>query len=708
MIHRSPSSAAAGLAVLLIALSVWGGSLGYASPPAPSTPEQASPSPARTGHPKLDSALAALVDAYQQGGAARARALAEASGLRLQDTRVRVIVEAADPAGSAEPATRAAGGSAIVSYGRLARAEVPISQLTALAEQPNVRRVRRPLRPTAVATGQGVALSGADVWQGAGYNGAGVKVAIVDLGFQGYTSLLGTELPATVNTACTQQPLENGERHGAAVAEIVHDMAPAASLYLVNINDEVDLGNAVDCLIADGVSVANHSVAWGYEAAGDGTGVVNGIVNRAVSGGIFWTNAAGNYQKSHWGGTWSDPDGNGWLNFAAADEINTIYAGGDTCVFLRWNDHWGTSSNDYDLYLFPSGLAPAYDSYGNVINATAMSTDYQNGTGDPLEWLCANVSGGYYDIRVKRANANGASTFDLLTYGNTLKYQTAAGSLPNPADNASPGMASVGAVPWSSPTSLESFSSEGPTTDGRIKPDLAGPDGVSSIAYSGSFYGTSASSPHVAGAAALVKQAFPAYTPANIRAYLESTATDLGTPGKDDLFGAGRLLVPAPITGTVAIGGHVGLQGRPAPPSSQWVITATLGIYPPGGAAPSSVYTPTTDASGNFTVTTGITYTNSAPGMYDVRVKGINTLARRLLNQPMTSTHRLLDFGTLKEGDADGDNYVNITDFSVLRSGFGLCQGNAGYDPRTDFNQDGCTTILDFSLLRTNFGQASE
>ena len=67
----------------------------------------------------------------------------------------------------------------------------------------------------------------APTWHAAGQNGAGVKVAIIDLGFQGYTALLGSELPATVNTSCNQvSPLENGEKHGAAVAEIVFATGP--------------------------------------------------------------------------------------------------------------------------------------------------------------------------------------------------------------------------------------------------------------------------------------------------------------------------------------------------------------------------------------------------------------------------------------------------------------------------------------------------
>jgi subtilisin family serine protease len=45
--------------------------------------------------------------------------------------------------------------------------------------------------------------------------------------------------------------------------------------------------------------------------------------------------------------------------------------------------------------------------------------------------------------------------------------------------------------------------------------------------------------PHVAGAAALVKQRFPTFTPAQIKAKLRATASDLGAPGNDPFYGAG-------------------------------------------------------------------------------------------------------------------------------------------------------------------------
>lgn len=99
----------------------------------------------------------------------------------------------------------------------------------------------------------------------------------------------------------------------------------------------------------------------------------------------------------------------------------------------------------------------------------------------------------------------------------------------------------MGAVHWSN-DALEPYSSQGPTNDGRIKPDLVAPSAVKNASYApGIFDGTSAATPHVAGAAALALQAFPDYTPDDLVNFLESRAIELGHSGPDNQFGAGRL-----------------------------------------------------------------------------------------------------------------------------------------------------------------------
>ena len=88
--------------------------------------------------------------------------------------------------------------------------------------------------------------------------------------------------------------------------------------------------------------------------------------------------------------------------------------------------------------------------------------------------------------------------------------------------------------------------------------DLA-PDGI--LQYSvfnnqpGYYYseGTSMASPHVAGAAAIVRSIRPSATPAQVRQALTSTATDKGVPGADSIFGAGILNIASVVSAANAL-----------------------------------------------------------------------------------------------------------------------------------------------------------
>jgi serine protease AprX len=88
---------------------------------------------------------------------------------------------------------------------------------------------------------------------------------------------------------------------------------------------------------------------------------------------------------------------------------------------------------------------------------------------------------------------------------------------------------------------IPSFSARGPTSDGRVKPDvlLPGVDIVACRAQNTSMgmpvdalyakaSGTSMATPHAAGLAALLLQAFPDLTPAQLKERLMNTAKDLG------------------------------------------------------------------------------------------------------------------------------------------------------------------------------------
>jgi subtilisin family serine protease len=468
----------------------------------------------------------------------------------LHGSTVRVELLVSRPAGARALVARE-GGSVESSYGGLVEALVPVGALSTLARSGAVRFVREPAQPVPEAVrGEGVASTGAASWHKAGARGEGVKIAVVDLGFDGYRrSQASGDLPASVVKAdfCPAGGFA-ATGHGTAVAEIVAEMAPGAKIYLVCAQSLAALGEAADYARAHHIEIVSHSVSWLNTSRGDGAGPADspeGIVAAARSAGILWVNAAGNRAQQHWSGSFADSNGNGWHEFGPSDEGNTIVvpAGAYVCAALKWDD-WPASAEDYDLYLTRS---PG----GSVV---ASSTNPQTGSEPPTELACrinSSKAAETYAIAIRASRTSGRPVrFDLFTYpGANLEYRVADGSITEPGT--SPAALAVGAVCWRD-NGLEPYSSRGPTIDGRIKPDLVGPDSVSSLTFgpfvgcgSSGFAGTSAATPHVAAAAALAKQANPSFGPDELQAYLEERATDLGATGKDPAFGSGALALGA-------------------------------------------------------------------------------------------------------------------------------------------------------------------
>jgi hypothetical protein len=166
-------------------------------------------------------------------------------------------------------------------------------------------------------------------------------------------------------------------------------------------------------------------------------------------------------------------------------------------------------------------------------------------------------------------------------------------------------------------------------------------------------------------------------------------------------------LTPTTTSGSFSrLEGRVTFQGRGTPPQSSWVQQLQVRFYLPGGTTPVSTRTVTTDSSGHFTLD------NVPTGSADVWVKHAQALARRV-NQVSfpPGLSATVDFGLLPTGDSDNNNLVDIVDFSVLRSLFGLGSQTCGTAvpnplPCADFDGSGQVDIVDFSLLRANFGQA--
>ncbi len=124
----------------------------------------------------------------------------------------------------------------------------------------------------------------------------------------------------------------------------------------------------------------------------------------------------------------------------------------------------------------------------------------------------------------------------------------------------SPGLAekaiTVGAVDKSN--LITSFSARGPRADGMVKPDiLTQGNSVNSTSYSGSSptyatkSGTSMATPHVAGAAAILLQKNPSWTPKQVKEAIMFSADDLNI--LPQFQGAGKLNISSALNATFSL-----------------------------------------------------------------------------------------------------------------------------------------------------------
>lgn len=443
-----------------------------------------------------------------------------------------------------EAAVRAAGGTIEVSSGELVKVKLPAGALRGVSNHPSILRMRTPFKPNQKLTSEGVdTIHAPDYRNRKGVDGAGVTVGILDTGFKGAEGLLGSELPAdTLATDFVLQRLSSFEEvHGTACAEIIHDVAPEATLVLAGFEDEVSWGAAVDELVNLGVDIISHSVGFDNIYVPDGNHFFARKVDEAASRDVLFVTAGGNEADRYFQGPWRDDNGNGYLDMPGGVEWLALALEGGTTVVLRWDDAFGGSFHDYDLLVVTEAFLSNPDLSSANPAIVASSADLQSGTQDPVEQVDFEHSGTAFILVLHDANSplNPGQRFWVWSSAGIDPTQgTGMGTLTLPAD--ARGGVAVAAVGFDTHT-LEGFSSRGPTADGRVKPDVAGPDRVSTVSYGEPFFGTSAATPHVSGAAALILSANPGMSAADLRLALEEAVDLLGYPGRNNDIGAGLI-----------------------------------------------------------------------------------------------------------------------------------------------------------------------
>lgn len=646
--------------------------------------------------PKLSSDLSELIRTHKFSQTEASR-FAKEQGLSLTAGLIRVVITT-QPGTTREAADfiTELGGKVEAVVDDLIRAMMPVERLANLAESKLVLWIKPPTPPAALVTSEGAAVINAQNWQNVyGLTGRGVRIGLIDTGFRGYSGLLGRELPAQVAVRSFRPDGDiSASDHGTAVAEIIHDVAPGASLYFTNYNDEVGYSQAVNWLIQQGVQVVNSSAGFYCRGAQDGTGKINSYAREATNRGIVWVNSSGNAAKHHWSDSFKDSNQNKWHNFDGSIEVNELELSAGDFIYacLSWDD-WPMSGQDYDFYLYDSSLnivkssvnlqspslpSPPFEeifyqvpvsgrywfavkkysasreprmhmfvhflqggvggcaaetalenqpqsesrlallrqfrdqilgvsSFGQVLEAvyyrhslemakilifdsglryqalslidkavpflealtgstalepvitTQLVRDFDQFANQLAAAASESLKSDIESIRnrlfLDRAVGSTASIYwgqlrvvepppRLILLNSPLKplrYRNAERSLVNPSDSGD--VITVGAVYYGD-DSLEDYSSQGPTLDGRIKPDVMGPTRVCTATRgscgAGGFAGTSGSAPHIAGAAALIRQLKPGATRLDLETFIRTRTVDILSLGPDNQSGWGR------------------------------------------------------------------------------------------------------------------------------------------------------------------------
>jgi hypothetical protein len=488
--------------------------------------------------------------------------------------------------------------------------------ITALENTSALEKVRG-IHPSVCIANAGSVMSQGDsvmhsnlVRSSLGYDGTGVKVGILS---DSYDALGGAaadvasgDLPGAGNPEGHTTPVTVIEDvtgtsdEGRAMLQIVHDVAPGASLAFATAwSGQAGFANNITALRNAGANIICDDVFY-YAEPMFQDGVIAQAVDSAVAAGVAYFSSAGNQGRQSYESQWrSGPEladgsvlgnysfyGGTALDFDATSGVDylqsfTIGPSSTMNFVLQWDSPFASncptcpgSANDLDMYILYNGSIVSASTYDNI-------------DGDAFEF--AGVSNGSttdsytIELLIVKYSGNDPGFLKYVCFGDAqgnLEYATNSSTIYGHANAV--GAEAVGAAPYFytpaygvTPPVLEYFSSAGPTAvrfavdgsamyDARAgKPEITAPDGGNTTFFysdfSGdadsypNFFGTSAAAPHAAGVAALLLNCNNTLSPENIYAALEGTAIDMETSGFDNNTGYGLIQADAAIENALPV-----------------------------------------------------------------------------------------------------------------------------------------------------------
>jgi Ca2+-binding RTX toxin-like protein len=404
------------------------------------------------------------------------------------------------------------------------------------------------------------------------YDGTGIEIGVLS---DSYNNLGGEandiasgDLPNDVDVL--QDLGGGGIDEGRAMLQLIHDLAPGADLsFATAFTGVAGFANNIRALAANGADIIVDDIGYLTEPFFQ-DGAVSLAVNDVVADGVAYFSSAGNSSDVAYESTQvdfvSDPSGFVFYDFDPSSGVDTrqritVPNGSQLRLSLQWDDPFFTSNgvdSDIDVYLLnPNGNVVARSIEDNIANQT------------PVEFLVFNNNTGQtnFDVLITRFSGPEPERLKYIPFGigsnaNSIYQEFATNSPTVFAHPAATGAMAVAAAPYFDPTTPEPFTSEGPTTilfdaegnrlstpEVRQTPDITAIDGTDTTFFGGdfegngfpNFFGTSAAAPHAAAVAALVLEANPDFTPDQLYQRLQSTATDIGEPGFDNVTGAGLI-----------------------------------------------------------------------------------------------------------------------------------------------------------------------